>query len=86
MNRSVLLAAAVLIAATLSCTHWRAQYLDEALHRGDAGGSRAATWTAPRDPRLGRRRNLLAVSGDRRYDPSTNGQRGAVLRRISADF
>ncbi len=33
MNRGILLAAAVLIAATLSCTHWRAQYLDEARHR-----------------------------------------------------
>ncbi|GIW55713.1 MAG: hypothetical protein KatS3mg082_2117 [Nitrospiraceae bacterium] len=33
MNRGVLLAAAVLIPATLSCTHLNAQYLDEARHR-----------------------------------------------------
>jgi hypothetical protein len=33
MNRAVSIAAALLIAGSLSCTHWRAQYLDEALNR-----------------------------------------------------
>ena len=33
MNRAVRTAAALLIAGSLSCTHWRAQYLDEALNR-----------------------------------------------------